>query len=93
MENAVPFRDKLQRGQVCLGTCITFRDPTVTEALADALDFVWIDTEHNPLSLADVQGHILATKGTGTRPKVSISAAWLSLTQSTNRSWSTGGHR
>jgi 2-dehydro-3-deoxyglucarate aldolase/4-hydroxy-2-oxoheptanedioate aldolase len=72
VENAVPFRDKLQRGQVCLGTCITFRDPTVTEALADALDFVWIDTEHNPLSLGDVQGHILAAKGTGATALVRV---------------------
>ena len=72
MELVVPFRDKLRRGQVCLGTCVTFGDPTVTEALADALDFVWIDTEHNPLSLADVQGHILATKGTGTTALVRV---------------------
>lgn len=64
MENAVALRDKLRRGQVCLGTCITFGDPTVTEALASDLDFVWIDTEHNPLSLEQVQGHVMATKGT-----------------------------
>ena len=34
------FMDKIRRGQVCLGTCITFTDPAVTEALAGALDFV-----------------------------------------------------
>ena len=72
MVNSVPFRDKLQRGQVCLGTCITFSDPTVSEALADALDFVWIDMEHNPLSLEAVQGHLLATKGTSTTPIVRV---------------------
>lgn len=26
-------------------------------------DFVWIDTEHNPMSLETVQAHIMATKG------------------------------
>jgi 2-dehydro-3-deoxyglucarate aldolase/4-hydroxy-2-oxoheptanedioate aldolase len=64
VENAVPFRDKLKRGQVCLGTCITFTDPTVTEALAESLDFVWVDMEHNPVTLSAVQGHLLAAKGT-----------------------------
>jgi 2-dehydro-3-deoxyglucarate aldolase/4-hydroxy-2-oxoheptanedioate aldolase len=72
VENTVAFRDKLQRGQVCLGTCITFGDPTVTEALAAALDFVWIDMEHNPLSLSEVQGHLLATKGTGATALVRV---------------------
>ena len=33
MKDYGEFRDKLCRGQVCLGTCITFNDPTVTEAL------------------------------------------------------------
>ncbi len=67
------FREKLQRGP-CLGTCITFTDPTVTEALCGVLDFVWIDMEHNPLSLEAVQGHILATKGSDTVPLVRV--AW-----------------
>jgi 2-dehydro-3-deoxyglucarate aldolase/4-hydroxy-2-oxoheptanedioate aldolase len=72
MENALKFREKLARGQVCLGTNITFRDPTVTEALSGLLDFVWIDMEHNPLSLADVQGHIMATKGSDCAPLVRV---------------------
>jgi 2-dehydro-3-deoxyglucarate aldolase/4-hydroxy-2-oxoheptanedioate aldolase len=66
------FREKLQAGQVCVGTCITFADPTVTEALCDLLDFVWIDMEHNPLTLEAVQGHIMATKGTATTPIVRV---------------------
>ena len=72
MENATKFREKLARGHVCLGTCITFRDPTVTDALAEVLDFVWIDMEHNPLTLADVQGHIMATKGSDCTPLVRV---------------------
>lgn len=72
MKDPIGFRDKLQHGHVCLGSCITFSDPTVTEALADVLDFVWIDMEHNPLSLGEVQGHILATKATGAAALVRV---------------------
>src|SRR5262245_38845410 len=74
MENANKLRDKLRQGQICLGTCITFTDPTVTEALCNVVDFVWIDMEHNPLTIESVQGHILATKGSQTASLVRV--AW-----------------
>jgi 2-keto-3-deoxy-L-rhamnonate aldolase RhmA len=74
MENAQYFRQKIRGSEPCLGTCVTFGDPTVTEALATVLDFVWIDAEHGPLSLADVQGHVMATRGTQTTPLVRV--AW-----------------
>lgn len=66
------FIDKMRHGQVCLGTVITFNDPTVTEALSPALDFVWIDTEHNAFTLEIVQGHLMATKGTDCTPIVRV---------------------
>ena len=74
MENAQLFREKLAAGRTLLGTCITFIDPTVTEALSQLLDFVWIDTEHNPISVERVQGHVMATKGTETTPLVRVAA-------------------
>ena len=74
MDNAHHFRSKLASGRVCLGTCITFADATVTEALSSVLDFVWIDTEHNPLTLERVQSHIMATKGSETTPLVRVAA-------------------
>jgi 2-keto-3-deoxy-L-rhamnonate aldolase RhmA len=74
VENAHFFRDKLAGGKTLVGTCITFGDATVTEALTRTLDFVWIDMEHNPLSLAHVQGHIMATKGSETTPLVRVPA-------------------
>ena len=74
MENAHFFRDKLATGRALLGTCITFFDPTVTEALTQTLDFVWIDTEHNAMSLERVQGHLMATKGSQTVPLVRVPA-------------------
>jgi 2-dehydro-3-deoxyglucarate aldolase/4-hydroxy-2-oxoheptanedioate aldolase len=71
-DQADSFRAKLKRGQVCLGTVISFTDPTVTEALCQLLDFVWIDMEHNALSLETVQAHIMATKGSATAPLVRV---------------------
>ncbi len=72
MENAQYFRQKIASGKTALGTCITFFDPSVTEALTRVLDFVWIDTEHNPISLERVQSHLMATKGTETTPIVRV---------------------
>lgn len=74
MENARYFREKLASGRPAVGTCITFVDPTVTEALSRVLDFVWIDTEHNPMSLERVLGHLMATKGTRATPLVRVPA-------------------
>ncbi|MDA0660600.1 MAG: aldolase/citrate lyase family protein [Planctomycetota bacterium] len=72
MENAHFFRDKISQGKTVLGTSITYTDPTVTEALTNVLDFVWIDTEHTPITLDSVQGHIMATKGSETVPIVRV---------------------
>ena len=66
------FRARLAAGETCLGTVITFTDPTVTEALCQVLDFVWIDMEHNALSLETVQAHLMATKGSDTTALVRV---------------------
>jgi 2-keto-3-deoxy-L-rhamnonate aldolase RhmA len=71
-DNAETLRGKLARKQLCVGTVITFTDPTVTEALCPVLDFVWIDMEHNALCLEAVQGHVMATKGSDTAPLVRV---------------------
>ena len=72
VENAIHFREKIAQGKVCLGATITFNDPTATECLCGLVDFLWIDIEHNPMSLETLQGHIMATKGTRTAPIVRI---------------------
>lgn len=64
MNNAKSFRNKLADGTLCMGTCITFNDPTVSECLTTDLDFLWIDGEHQATTLEVLQGHIMATKGT-----------------------------
>ncbi|MFN8009437.1 MAG: aldolase/citrate lyase family protein [Terriglobia bacterium] len=72
MESNGGFRSKLREGKVCIGTGISFSDPTITEALCGLLDFVWIDMEHAPLSIETVQAHIMATKGSETTPLVRV---------------------
>ena len=66
------FVEKIRKGGVCIGVGITFTDATATEALCDLLDFVWIDMEHNALSLETVQAHIIATKASRTVPLVRV---------------------
>ena len=72
MKNAANFTSKMSRGEVCLGTGISFTDSTITEALCPLLDFAWIDMEHNAFSLETVQAHIMATKGSDTTALVRV---------------------
>jgi 2-dehydro-3-deoxyglucarate aldolase/4-hydroxy-2-oxoheptanedioate aldolase len=44
----------------------------VAEVLCNFFDFLWIDMEHNPLTLEAVQNHILAAKGSNTTPLVRV---------------------
>ncbi len=62
MESINEFRAKLTAGTLCLGAAVTFSDPLVTEALCDAVDFIWLDQEHSPLSFEAVQAHLLAAR-------------------------------
>jgi len=72
MRNANKLREKIASGKPCFCATITFSDPTVCEALCDVVDFLWIDMEHNPLSLEAIQGHIMATKGSDTATLVRV---------------------
>lgn len=74
MSHTSQFAQQLAASRPLLGTCISYVDPTVTESLTGVLDFVWIDAEHGALSVERVQGHIMATKGTGTIPLVRVAA-------------------
>ncbi len=66
--------DRIHQGETVFGTVITVTDPSVTEALCNVYDVIWIDMEHNPFSLETVQAHIMATKGTGVTTLVRV--AW-----------------
>ncbi len=66
------LREKLRSGQICLGTGVTFTDPTVTESLAARVDFLWIDLEHNPTNLETMQAHLIAARAGGTAALVRV---------------------
>jgi 2-dehydro-3-deoxyglucarate aldolase/4-hydroxy-2-oxoheptanedioate aldolase len=72
MEGSTHFKDTLKRGDIALGTIISFNDPTITEALCRDLDFVWIDAEHSPMTLEIIQAHVMATKGSRATPIVRV---------------------
>lgn len=74
MQKSPNIFDRMRKGEIVLGSVITINDPIVTEALCSAYDFLWIDTEHNPMPLDIVQGHLLAAKGTGVTMMVRV--AW-----------------
>src|SRR5580704_10680020 len=72
MSQSTRFAEKLRTKQTAIGTVISFADPTVTELLAEDLDFVWIDMEHSPQTLQTVQAHVMATGALGATPLVRI---------------------
>jgi 2-keto-3-deoxy-L-rhamnonate aldolase RhmA len=50
------FREKLKSGKPLHGVMVTIESPGVCEALAECgFDWLWIDMEHAPLSLKEVQ--------------------------------------
>jgi len=54
------FKKDLRSGKIYIGTSITFNDPLITYALADSVDFVWIEIEHCIMNPETLSGHILA---------------------------------
>jgi 2-dehydro-3-deoxyglucarate aldolase/4-hydroxy-2-oxoheptanedioate aldolase len=72
MDKSTRFAEKLANQDLAFGTVISFADPTVTELLAEDLDFVWIDMEHSPQTLQTVQAHVMATRGSGSTPLVRV---------------------
>lgn len=68
--NVDRIRNKLAQGQLCIGSCITFSDPSVSELFG--YDFAWIDMEHAPITLESALAHILALRGTETAAYVRV---------------------
>jgi 2-keto-3-deoxy-L-rhamnonate aldolase RhmA len=59
------FREKMDRGEICLGAGISLADAAIVEALAPLIDFVWIDLEHSHLTYESVQSHLIAARAGG----------------------------
>src|SRR5215472_10077740 len=66
------MREKLRAGEIVLGAGITLSDPTVTEALARDVEFVWIDLEHNATTTESMLGHLIAARAGGAASIVRI---------------------
>jgi 2-keto-3-deoxy-L-rhamnonate aldolase RhmA len=56
------FRKDLKGGRKCIGVAISFTDPLVTDALAESVDYIWIDLEHGGMSPDAVSAHLLACR-------------------------------
>jgi 2-keto-3-deoxy-L-rhamnonate aldolase RhmA len=69
------MRTKLSAGQLVMGAGITLSDPTVTEALAGSVDFVWIDLEHNAITAEAMLGHLIAARAGGAPSIVRVPSA------------------
>jgi len=78
--NINKMREKLAAGEIVLGAGITTTDPSVTEALAGSVDFVWIDLEHNAMTTESMLGHLIAARAGGVAAIVRIpnnDVAWI----------------
>ena len=63
------FMQSIREGKLCIGCCITFSDPVVTEMASEAgFDFCWIDGEHGEMDRNTALMHIMALKGTDCAP-------------------------
>ncbi len=57
------FRQRLADGEILIGSGINTIDAQVSEALADSVDFLWIDLEHTTMSPEAMRGHLMAARG------------------------------
>jgi 2-keto-3-deoxy-L-rhamnonate aldolase RhmA len=73
INNIQRFRQRIAAGELCVGTGITFCDPSVSELMGEVgYDFTWIDMEHGPIDLQIALGHVMAMRGTHTAPFVRV---------------------
>ncbi len=73
INNIDKFREKIGRGEVCIGTNVSFIDPSISELFGDAgCDFTWIDMEHCPIGIEAALGHVMAVRGTNAAPFIRV---------------------
>jgi 2-keto-3-deoxy-L-rhamnonate aldolase RhmA len=69
------FRAALAKDLPRIGGSVGFSDPLVTDAIASAMDFLWIDLEHTAMSPEALSGHLLAARAAGVPALVRVPAA------------------
>src|ERR1700722_9007247 len=60
--SALSFRARASRGERVLGTVVASPDLALAEMVATNFDFLWIDLEHSPLTVRDVQSLCIAAR-------------------------------
>ena len=69
------FKKTIASGKTAIGAVVSLDDYAVSECAGDCgLDFIWIDSEHGPLTLDAIKGHVTACRGTGCAPFVRVCA-------------------
>jgi 2-dehydro-3-deoxyglucarate aldolase/4-hydroxy-2-oxoheptanedioate aldolase len=67
--------ENLRSGKTSVGCVVTMSDLIVSELAGDCgMDFCWIDAEHAPHTIQDVQRHLIALRGTGCAGLVRVRA-------------------
>ncbi len=67
------LKEKLKRGEVAIGAAITIPNPDVAEILANlGFDWLFIDMEHAPIDVKDVQMILQAIEYTNVTPIVRV---------------------
>ncbi len=74
-----PVRKQLQEGKPVIGATVTVPSAEVAAQLANmGFDFLWIETEHSPITLETLRNMILATRGLKAVPftRVPVNELW-----------------
>lgn len=74
-----PVKASLRRGEPVVGATITVNNVEVAaQAAALGFDFLWLETEHAPVSLETVRNVVLATRGLAAVPfaRVPVNQLW-----------------
>ncbi len=74
-----PVRKQLQEGKPVIGATVTVPSAEVAAQLANmGFDFLWIETEHSPITLETLRNMILATRGLKAMPftRVPVNELW-----------------
>ena len=73
INNVDRFKEKIARGELCVGTTVSFNDPAISELIGDAgYDFTWVDMEHCPIDIHTALGHVMAVRGTDAAPFIRV---------------------
>ena len=67
------FIDKVKSGKTAYGVVINLGNAFISEMAAHCgMDFIWLDMEHNPMSVMDAFHHMTAVRCTGCAPFIRV---------------------